>query len=190
MQMQSKLTERKQLRDWLNFELNKYGHICWYDIFELTEGAILRKHQMLLRKTEYYTNTKKKIRGLFYKVRLYRIQNKYTLHIPINTFGKGLHIMHLEPILVNGNASIGSNCSIHTNTSIVAGGNSFQAPTIGNNVVISVGAVILGNVHIADDIAIGANAVVNKSFDEVDITIAGVPARKISNVGRSSWNFN
>ena len=44
---------------------------------------------------------------------------------------------------------------------------------------IGVGAVIIGNIEIADNIIIGANAVVNKSFKEEGITIAGVPARKI-----------
>ena len=45
---------------------------------------------------------------------------------------------------------------------------------------IGVGVVIIGDVEIADNIVIGANAVVNKSFSEPGITIAGVPARKIS----------
>ena len=45
---------------------------------------------------------------------------------------------------------------------------------------IGVGVVIIGDVEIADNIVIGANAVVNKSFLEPGITIAGVPARKIS----------
>ena len=60
-------------------------------------------------------------------------------------------------------------------------------PKIGNNVVIGVGAVVLGDIHIADGIAIGANAVVNKSFGEPSIAIAGVPAKKISNNGRLTW---
>lgn len=60
-------------------------------------------------------------------------------------------------------------------------------PHIGNNVVIGVGAVVLGDTYIADGIAVGANAVVNKSFEEPNIAIAGVPARKISNNGRYKW---
>ena len=34
---------------------------------------------------------------------------------------------------------------------------------------------IIGNIKIADDIVIGANALVNKSFLEKGIVIAGVP---------------
>ena len=42
------------------------------------------------------------------------------------------------------------------------------------------GAVIVGDIRIADNIRIGANSFVNKSFLEEGITIAGAPARKIS----------
>ena len=39
-----------------------------------------------------------------------------------------------------------------------------------------------GNISIANGTAIGANAVVNKSFSEENIAIAGVPAKKIADV--------
>jgi len=43
-------------------------------------------------------------------------------------------------------------------------------------------------VYIANNVAIGANALVNKSVEEENIAIAGVPAKKISNNGRLEWN--
>jgi serine O-acetyltransferase len=48
-------------------------------------------------------------------------------------------------------------------------------------VFIAAGAVIVGAITIADGISIGANSYVNKSFSEPNITIAGCPAKKISN---------
>jgi serine O-acetyltransferase len=51
---------------------------------------------------------------------------------------------------------------------------------LGNNIYIGPGAKIFGKIRLADGIAIGANAVVNRSFDEPGITIAGVPARQIN----------
>jgi serine O-acetyltransferase len=57
------------------------------------------------------------------------------------------------------------------------------APQIGNNVYIGPGAKIFGEIVIADNIAIGANSVVNKSFYEKGISIAGVPAKKINTKG-------
>jgi serine O-acetyltransferase len=58
-------------------------------------------------------------------------------------------------------------------------------------VYIAPGAKIYGAIEIADNIAIGANAVVNKSFLEPNITIAGVPARKISDKGstEAGWDM-
>ena len=46
----------------------------------------------------------------------------------------------------------------------------------------------LGGVTLGDRIAVGANAVVNKSFLEPDITVAGAPARKIADHGAGAWN--
>lgn len=57
------------------------------------------------------------------------------------------------------------------------------APTLGNNIYIAPGAKLFGKIIIEDNIAIGANSVVNKDFLEKNISIAGVPARKISNKG-------
>lgn len=54
---------------------------------------------------------------------------------------------------------------------------------MGNNVYIGPGAKLFGRIEIADGIAIGANAVVNKSFLENNISIAGIPAKKIGNMG-------
>lgn len=54
-----------------------------------------------------------------------------------------------------------------------------NCPQIGNNVDIGVGAKVLGGITIVDDIRIGANAVVTKSFDEVGITIIGISAHKL-----------
>ena len=96
--------------------------------------------------------------------------------------------MHLGPILTNGGVRVGQDCSIHINTALVAQGVSNDTPVLGNNIVIGVGATILGGVILADGIAVGANALVNKSFDEPNIAIAGVPAKKVSENGKNSWN--
>ena len=47
------------------------------EVFPISESDILRKHQVLLRKTEYYTNCGHKVRSLICKIRLSKIQNKY-----------------------------------------------------------------------------------------------------------------
>jgi serine O-acetyltransferase len=100
----------------------------------------------------------------------------------LNVFGPGLCVEHYGSIVVNENAGIGANCRIHEGTTIgVNGLNIYEVPQIGDNVYIASGAKIIGSIKITNGIAIGANAVVTKDFLEENITIAGVPAKKINN---------
>lgn len=105
------------------------------------------------------------------------------ISISHGNIGKGFRIWHYGSIIINGKAIIGENCQLHGNNCIGNKGlmHDDEVPTIGNNVDIGVGAVVLGKVYVADDIKIGANAVVTKSFYEKGITIAGIPAVKIKN---------
>ncbi len=81
-------------------------------------------------------------------------------------------------LLLHQTAKIGANCNIPVCVNIgVAAGAPNQVPQIGNNVYIAPGVKIFGE----REIAIGANAVVNKSFR--DPGIAGVPAQKINSQG-------
>ncbi len=149
-------------------------------------GDEIWKFQRLLRKTEYYQNCKKGILSRKYldylRLRLYKLGLQLGFSIPRNVFGPGLSIAHYGPILVVDNTRVGANCRIHHCVTIGVAGNS-QAPQIGDNVFIGTGAVIIGGIKIADGIAIGANSYVNKSFTEPGITIAGSPAKKVSDKG-------
>lgn len=179
---------KSQYKEWVNIELKKLGTRHFYDFLLISERQILSRFIKLLRKTELYINTNKKIRALFYSAKLEKMSNKYCLHIPPNTIGRGLHIMHVGPILINENAKIGNDVSIHINVSVVAGGTNDLCPTIDDGVILGVGSVVRGDVYLAKNIAVGANSVVTKSFCEEDICIAGCPAKKVSNNGRSKWN--
>lgn len=136
-----------------------------------------------LRKQEYYQNMnasfKSKLFGLFYERRKNKIGNILGFYIQVNCFDEGLTIYHHGSIIVNPNAKIGKNCRLHGNNCIGNNGVTEECPEIGNNVDIGFGAVVIGNVKISDNIKIGANAVVNKSFIEPGITIAGVPAKRV-----------
>lgn len=148
-------------------------------------GDEIWKFEILLRKTEYYKNTSghNPLKKVFYYISLFRFHRfrvKLGFSIPLNVFGPGLSIAHRGTIVVNGNAKIGKNCRIQECTTIGATNGESSAPILGDNIFIGSGARIIGNIKIADDIAIGANAVVNKDFDIPGITIAGVPAKKVS----------
>lgn len=150
-------------------------------------GDDIWKFQKLLRKAEYYNNCKKSpISRLYFKYiifRYYLISVHLGFSIPINVFGPGLCIAHRGTIVINKNARIGENCRIHACTNIGSNRDDISAPQIGNNVYIGPGAKIFGDIVIADNIAIGANSVVNKSFYEKNISIAGIPAKKINAKG-------
>jgi len=144
------------------------------------------KFQKLLRKLEYNFNCKNNGLGKYYVYYLRHRYKKQSLKlgfsIPINVFGPGLSIAHYGTIIINSATKVGANCRLHACVNIGASGGESEAPNIGDNVYIAPGAKIYGNINIANNIAIGANAVVNKSFNEESILIAGNPAKKIKEI--------
>lgn len=187
-QWQHRIIENKSdLKEWLRYERKKYATITpFYRISPMTEADAIWRYQRRLRITEYHQNTGHKIRYYINRILLYRLQLKYGMKVRPNSCGKGLKIMHAGSVMTNGD--LGENCSIHVNVSIVSGGRDQGRPVIGDNVIIGVGAAVVGGVRLGNGIAVGANAVVTKSFTEDNIAIAGVPAKKISNNGRDTWN--
>lgn len=148
---------------------------------------VVWKYEILLRKCEYYGNTKgvlRKFLGAFYRYKKFKLGLIAGFSIPPNTVGKGLCIAHTGPIIINSKAKIGDFCKIHVGVNIGADArDGDNVPVIGNHVYIAPGAKIFGKVVIGDYVAIGANAVVNKSFPMSNVTIAGVPAKIINNKG-------
>lgn len=148
-------------------------------------GDEIWKFQVSLRKLEFYTNMAHKsliyrIPKFFYNFKYHNLGIKLGFSIPTNVFDKGLSIAHYGQITVSKQAKVGVNCRIHEGVNIGSTNGSSKAPIIGNNVFISTGAKIIGDITIADDVCIGANAVIVKSITEPGTTWAGVPARKIS----------
>lgn len=149
------------------------------------------KYEIILRKAEYWKNCFKfplnKVGGLYARI-LARLGKKcggFCIH-PGN-FESGLSIAHYGPIVVNITARIGKNCRIHEGVTIGATGGSDLSAHIGDNCFLATGCKIIGDITLGNDIAVGANAVVTRSFIEDGITLAGVPARKISD--HDSHNF-
>lgn len=152
--------------------------------------SLIIKYLIFLRKWEFHINNKERsvfhlLLSKYYMVRCENLGRKLSFEIPPNVFGPGLKITHLGLRIVNGDARVGKNCLVHSDVNIgTNGGNKLVgAPKLGNNVYIGPGVKIFGDIEIADNIAIGANSVVNKSFLEPGITIAGIPAKKVSNKG-------
>lgn len=188
--MAERIESKEDLKDWLDYELSSYGAekaAGLKRVLGLGEQALLGKHQRLLRVYEYHLNMGHRLRGGVAHLRLARFQNRYALHIPPNCCGRGLRIMHLGPVLINGNARLGEGCRIHMNVAVVATNGSPLAARIGNGVVLGVGSTIVGDVKIADDVVVGAGAVVTRGFSTENVAVAGVPAKVVSANGRRSW---
>lgn len=147
-------------------------------MFERLTNSIYH-FEIVLRKCEYYRNTKNNpylsIPYIFYKLVLRKLSYKLGFSISENVFGPGLSIAHYGCIVVNPHAKIGENCRIHSGVNIGANKSDTDVPIIGNNVYIGPGAKIFGDITIGDNCKIGANAVVNHSF-ESNCIIAGIPA--------------
>ena len=144
------------------------------------------KFQKRMRKLEYYSNCKNhgiyKLYIFYLKYKFKSISVKLNFSIPINVFGPGLSIAHYGTIVINYACKVGANCRMHACVNIGASGGEKEAPQLGDNIYIAPGAKIYGNISIPNNTAIGANSVVNKSFEKENTIIAGMPAKVIGEV--------
>lgn len=147
-------------------------------------GDEIWKFEILLRKVEYDINCRHGLFALFvgkyHKFRFHRLSIKLGFTIPPNVFAEGLAIPHYGTIVVHANARAGRNCRLHEGVNIGATSGGHEAALIGDNCFFGSGAKVIGAVTIADDVAVGAGAVVTRDITEPGTTWAGVPARKIS----------
>lgn len=147
-------------------------------------GDEIWKFEILLRKVEFDLNCRRgpvgKLVGKWHKMRFHRLSVRLGFTIPPNVFGPGLSIPHYGTIVVHGNVRAGKNCRLQEGVTIGATNGSHKAAVIGDNCYFGSGAKVIGEVRIADDVAVGANAVVTKDIVESGTTWAGAPVRKIS----------
>lgn len=115
----------------------------------------------------------------------------------VNTFSRFMTCIDIHPgarigrnffidhgfVVIGETAEIGDNVTMYqgstlggTNPTNGVGGK--RHPTIGNDVIISLGAAILGPITVGDGSRIGANAVVTKDVAE-GATMVGIPAKPV-----------
>lgn len=82
-------------------------------------------------------------------------------------------------IIIHASSVIGERCNFGSNITI--GGNYLGVPVIGNDVYLSTGAKIIGDVRIGDGAIIGANAVVLSDVEPFSV-VAGSPAKEVSKI--------
>jgi len=102
------------------------------------------------------------------------------LYLNVGSIGPGLYLQHGFATVLAAK-SVGRD--LWLNQQVTVGWNRRAGPpTIGDNVRISAGAKVFGDIHIGDNVIIGANAVVAKSVP-ANCVVAGIPARIIRRDG-------
>lgn len=99
--------------------------------------------------------------------------------------GRRLVIDHGMGIVIGETAEIGDDCTIYHGVTLGGTGKDTgkRHPTIGNNVLISTGAKVLGPFTVGDNSRIGANAVVLQEVPP-DSTVVGIKARVVKIAGQ------
>lgn len=101
---------------------------------------------------------------------------------PAAKIGRRFFIDHGAGVVIGETSEIGDNVLIYQG--VVLGGTTLKKgkrhPTIGNNVVIGTGAVVLGDITIGDEARIGSGSVVVKSVP-ARTTVVGIPGRIVEN---------
>jgi serine O-acetyltransferase len=101
---------------------------------------------------------------------------------------EGFYVGHFGGIFIHKDSPIGRNCNISQGVTIGIGGRGDKrgVPKIGDRVYIGANAILVGDIVIGEDAAIGAGAVVTKSVPPRG-NVLGNPARVISSQG--SFDF-
>ena len=94
--------------------------------------------------------------------------------------GKGLFIDHGNGVIIGETTIIGDNVTLYQGVTLGGTGKEHgkRHPTIGNNVMISAGAKVLGSFKIGDNSKIGAGSVVLSEVPPGS-TVVGVPGRVV-----------
>ena len=165
------ISTKEDLKNVIELEKKGYGR-----------NSLIHRYLRELRICEYYKNCGGSITRILFKLHNFyrnRLGLRLGFEIPLNVFGKGLHIFHTGNIIINGTSSVGEYCNIIGSTCL-GSKNGGSGPTLGNHCELGMNSVVIGNVQIGNSVYIGAGAVVTKSFEQDGVSLAGVPAKIVA----------
>ena len=103
---------------------------------------------------------------------------------PAATIGRRFFIDHGDGVVIGETAQIGDDVLMYHQVTL--GGTSLNKgkrhPTLGNNVLIGMGAKIIGAITVGDNAKIGANAVVTRDVP-ANATVVGIPGKVVKRDG-------
>jgi len=124
-------------------------------------------------------NANNKFSKLYYQYRYSKLMKSMGSAIPLEAVIEGKpELPHgIYGIFVSRGAKIGKGCIIYQQVTIGSNADrdskGYGFPTVGDHVLIGVGAKIIGNVKIGNHVKIGANAVVTKDLPDNCTAISG-----------------
>lgn len=126
--------------------------------------------------------------GMFLIARLISHFSRFCTGIEIHPgakIGEGLFIDHGSGVVIGETAEIGRHVTIYQGVTLGGTGKEKEKrhPTIGDNVVISTGAKVLGSFTVGNNSRIGAGSVVLKEVPP-DSTVVGVPGKVVARNGQ------
>jgi serine O-acetyltransferase len=100
--------------------------------------------------------------------------------------GRGFFVDHGAGVVIGETTEIGENVQLFHNVTLGGTGKheGKRHPTIGNNVLIGTGAILLGPITVGDNAKIGANSFIFMHDVPPNTTVAGVPARIVKRDGK------
>ena len=110
---------------------------------------------------------------------------------PGASIGRRCFIDHGMAIIIGETTEIGDDVTIYQGVTLGGTGKDTgkRHPTIGNRVMISSGAKVLGPFKVGDDVKIGAGAVVLKEIPP-NYTVVGIPGTIVKRNGQSTQDLN
>lgn len=105
---------------------------------------------------------------------------------PSARIGDGFFIDHGTGVVIGETVDIGANCIVFHNVTLGGTGKHTgkRHPTIGNNVIIGTGAILLGPITVGNNVKIGANSFVMMRDVPANCTVVGTPGRIVKLEGR------
>ncbi len=110
---------------------------------------------------------------------------------PGATIGKRCVIDHGMAVVIGETTEIGDDCTIYQGVTLGGTGKDVgkRHPTIGNRVVLSTGAKVLGPFRVGDDVKIGAGSVVLEEIPD-KCTVVGIPGKVVKGKTKPTEDMN
>lgn len=121
------------------------------------------------------------ISKVYYGVKFHRMGLLLGFSMGPDIFDYGLRLTHYGTIVIGTNNTIGKYALIQPSTCVEG-----QANIIGDNFYLATGARVVKKVEIADNVIVGANAVLNRSVETPNVMLAGIPS-KVKGAWKPWW---